>query len=128
MLDEVDECIRNIENVDPEFARRLHDKLMRAARNAGGGVLDRSHPTTASMIFKQVYAAQELAYAYYLHHGEVIADDAVAPERPEYNLEPPGMTQPKPGRKDWRQEILKHLRRHHPHTLPPEMRGGAVRE
>lgn len=128
MLDEIEECISNIENVDPKAARQLYDKRMRAARNVGSGVLDRSHPTIASMIFERVFAAQELAYAYYLHHGEVIADDAVAPERPQHNLEPPGMARARPVRKDWRQEILEHLRFRYPHTLPPKMRNGAAGE
>ncbi|TIV13621.1 MAG: hypothetical protein E5V95_33485 [Mesorhizobium sp.] len=87
LLGKIESCIFEIGNVDLKSARTLYDKAMRAAHESGRRIV---HPDFLRRLHDQVYAAQELAYAYYLEHGQPIADDAVVPERAQHNIDPPG--------------------------------------
>jgi hypothetical protein len=126
MLERLANYTRNIHQFSQADAKALYARAMVIALSVGD-IFDDLMPPEGRIIrrervYQYAFAAQELAYAYRLHHGEPIGQGAIDPERFDHVYSPPGTVRPVLSGKQLEEEIIRFLRRHHPQTLPAELR------
>lgn len=122
MLEKISFFIENIHQLNQPEAGELYEDAMALATSLAAHPANLVTEEARAAAYEQASAAQELAYAYFLQHGQPIAEGAIDPDSFDIGFIPPGGATPVLSRSELQKEILIFLRTHYPHTLPLELR------